>query len=77
MDLPLKKLEGRIICAKPSNCLRKGDKEAVSIPTEGSIADQMERLAPSHVGSWVFIKTDNCTVFTIEKDAALMYRISQ
>jgi len=76
MDKPLRKLKGRIIWAKPSNCLRKGGKEAVSIPTESSIADQTERLAPSHVGSWVFIKADSSTVFTIEKDVGLMYQIS-
>ncbi|KAF7570993.1 hypothetical protein PtrM4_109950 [Pyrenophora tritici-repentis] len=46
------------------------------MPTESSVADQMDRLVPSHVGSRVFIKADSSTVFMTEKDVTLVYRAS-
>ena len=57
---------------KLSNCFRSAGRDATSIPTESSDADQIARLTPSHVGSAVFINAESSTVFATEQAVALM-----
>lgn len=43
------------------------------MPTESSVAAQMVRLTPSHVGSWVFFRALSSTVLNIEQMVALIF----
>ena len=67
-----RKVDGRMRRKKPSNCFRSAGRDATSIPTESSDADQMARLTPSHVGSAVFINAESSMVFATEQAVALM-----
>jgi len=67
-----RKVDERMRRKKLSNCFRSAGRDATSIPTESSDADQMARLTPSHVGSAVFINAESSTVFATEQAVALM-----
>ena len=73
--LDLVPVNERIRRKNVSNCFRSGGKEAISTPIESSVADQMERLVPSHVGSRVFIKAESSTVFATEQAVALKFKL--
>jgi hypothetical protein len=72
LDFVPRKVDGNTRRKKASNCFRKGGRDAMSTPTESSVADQMARLLPSQVGSRVLSKAESSTVFTIEQAVALV-----
>jgi hypothetical protein len=74
LDLFPKKVDESTRRNKPSNCFRSAGREVTSIPTESSVADQIVRLLPSHVGSLFFIKAESSIVFATEQAVALMCR---
>jgi len=67
---------GRIERKNLSNCLRRGGSAAMRMPTESSVALQMERFTPSQVGSRVFLRALNSVVFMMEHMVALSDDVS-
>lgn len=68
------KVDGRMRRNILSKTFRRGGRLAIRIPTESSVALQIVRLTPSHVGSLVFFNALNSIVLKIEHTVALQHR---
>jgi hypothetical protein len=55
-----------------SKAVRSGGSEAMRMPMEASQEDQMVRLTPSQVGSWVLVMALSSTVLKMEQMVALV-----
>ena len=71
LDLVPRNVDGNTRRKKASNCFLRGGRDAMSTPTESSVADHMARLLPSQVGSRVFSRAESSMVLTIEQAVAL------
>ena len=69
-------VEGRIFWKKRSKAFLSGGKEAINIPMESSVADQIVRFTPSQVGSDVFTIVRSSIVLKIEHIVALVLNVS-
>jgi hypothetical protein len=56
---------------KWSKAFRSGGREAMSMPIDASTDDQIAKLIPSQVGSWVLVMALSSIVLKIEHIVAL------
>lgn len=69
-------VDGKIFSKKLSKALRSGGSDAIRIPIESSVCDQMDKFTPSQVGSVVFTIVRNSIVLKMEHIVALKIGVS-